>query len=268
MEIYDAENYNIWLDHFTQMTFKENAVNYLANTNGIVLAISDMMVNNVKVSKHCIYSVECNNVFLPDADEEEFSFILFSFHYPKDYVEYHDPIHFSHPFSIHNVPNIKDTFPFSWLPSSIINLFSECNISSLVGPHNYTSFVSYYKNIEYPFILTSVHCKRLYERSPNHKHIESVETFFVLEGSFAVVSVIDHEPQVLYAEKNSSIIVPTGAWRSFFATSPNSILIPIVSGTFDESSDIVFDENIKREMHWCWRMVCSTLQWFGFIQFE
>lgn len=274
MEIYDSENYEFWLDHFTRVTFCENTTEHLAKNQGIILALNDMMVNDINVPEHYIYSVQQDDVFIPAIYKESFSFILFTFFYPDDYVEYHEPIHFPRPFSIYDVPNIKDQFPFSWLPTNVVELFSECNISSLVGPHNLTSIVSYHRNIEYPFILTAAHCVKPYESSPNHKHVESVEAFFVLRGSFAVVShsngstVNNMDVQTLYAEENATIIVPTGMWRMFYATSPNSILIPIVSGTFDESSDIVFDETIKEQMHWGWRMVCSALQWFGFIQFE
>lgn len=136
-------------------------------------------------------------------------------------------------------------FPISLIPKSLYRLFSPADIFLLTGPQKVFINNDYYNRGPNNFIMVLSNVRGNSLGAPLHTHINSTEIFFVAKGSFKVTA----NKRIYYLDKGDLAVIPKDMYRKFENCSDDdSIIIPIVLGTNDESEDIIIADEAKNEI--------------------
>lgn len=128
---------------------------------------------------------------------------------------------------------------FKIVPNKILGSFGSGQLYPLVGPQPISLGADYIHRGPDNFILILTKNK-IGDGPLIHKHLLSTEIFISLKGKFKVT--VDNNEYIL--EKFDTIVIEKYRYRNFKALENDSVLLPIVLGTNDESKDIIFPKSV------------------------
>lgn len=148
-------------------------------------------------------------------------------------------------YKYNNMKCMRNNFPLSLIPDSWYRLLSPSDIYLLAGPEKVFYNNDYADRSPDNFIMVMAEVPAESLGAPLHAHINSIEIFTIIEGSFKITI----NNRIYYADKGDLIIIQPNVYRKFENISDtNAMILPLVLGTNNESEDIVMAEEVKNHI--------------------
>lgn len=146
-------------------------------------------------------------------------------------------------FSSYHLNEHKQLFKkgiFKIVPTHVLKQFGSGELYPLVGPMPISLGANYMHKGPDNFILILTKNK-VGDGPLMHKHTLSTEIFIPLQGKYKVTV----DDNIYELEPYDMIMIEKGRYRDFRALEDDSVLLPIVLGTNDESKDIIFPKSVE-----------------------